>query len=491
MKRYRVIQQIGDGTYGSVAKAEHIDSSELVAIKRMKQKFFSWEECLQLREIKSLRKLNHPNIVKLREVIRENNELFFVFEFMDCNIYDQIKACQGKPMPEAQVKSIVWQVLQGLAAMHKLGFFHRDMKPENLLSKGNTTKIADFGLAREIRSRPPFTEYVSTRWYRAPEVLLQSRNYNSPIDLWALGAIMAELYTGRPLFPGQSESDQIFKVCQLLGSPTAKTWAEGMKLASSMNFRFPQCVAMSLGSAVPTASASGIQLIQEMLLWDPKARPTASQALSMPYFHQYPGPALSSNPAPSSAARPPSGGKPSSLIRSNSAGGAAALGGGAGLNASGSGSASGAAIGRGGDAVGGRLSGGSASAGGGVGGGGGLAKSAPAGGQEVPNSEFSTVTGSAHGRGSGPAPVGTRASGGSRDAAGSSADALGPAATAPAGASTSSPPGSAAAAAVVDDDPFLDDTDAGGGVGGGGVIDLFAAPSIGGGKYGGDDDFDS
>lgn len=284
MKRYRVIQQIGDGTYGSVAKAEHLETSELVAIKRMKQKFFSWEECLQLREIKSLRKLNHPNIVKLREVIRENNELFFVFEFMDCNIYDQIKACHGKPMPEVQVRNIVWQVLQGLTAMHRLGFFHRDMKPENLLSRADTTKIADFGLAREIRSRPPFTEYVSTRWYRAPEVLLQSRNYNSPIDIFALGAIMAELYTGRPLFPGTSESDQLFKICQLLGPPSARTWPDGLRLAATMGFKFPQCVAMNLSTVVPTASAAGLQVIQEMLAWDPKARPTAQQALAMPFF---------------------------------------------------------------------------------------------------------------------------------------------------------------------------------------------------------------
>lgn len=104
--------------------------------------------------------------------------------------------------------------------MHKYGYFHRDLKPENLLVINGSLKIADFGLARETRSRPPFTEYVSTRWYRAPEVLLRSTNYNSPIDLFAMGAMMAELYTFRPLFPGKSEADQMFKICQVLGTPS-------------------------------------------------------------------------------------------------------------------------------------------------------------------------------------------------------------------------------------------------------------------------------
>lgn len=124
--------------------------------------------------------------------------------------------------------------------MHKNGYFHRDLKPENLLVVKDTVKIADFGLAREIRLRPPFTEYVSTRWYRAPEVLLRSQSYNSPIDVWAVGAIMAELYTLRPLFPGTSEPDEIYKICAIMGTPTHETWEDGMKLASSLQFKFPQ-----------------------------------------------------------------------------------------------------------------------------------------------------------------------------------------------------------------------------------------------------------
>ena len=161
---------------------------------------------MALREIKSLRKLNQCNIVKLKEVIRVNDDLYFVFEFMEQNVYQLMKD-RASPFPESQVKCILYQTLLGLAYMHKHGFFHRDMKPENMLVKGECVKIADFGLAREIRSRPPFTDYVSTRWYRAPEILLRSTNYNSPVDIFACGAIMAELYMLRPLFPGNNETD--------------------------------------------------------------------------------------------------------------------------------------------------------------------------------------------------------------------------------------------------------------------------------------------
>lgn len=254
----------------------------------------------------SLKKLNHPNVIKLKEVIRENDELFFVFEYMESNLYQLMKD-RDKHLPEARLRNILcvqqsscdarqrcvhhctvctialcaplpcvltqgalcrrrYQMFQGLAFMHKHGFFHRDIKPENMLCRGDVLKVADFGLAREIRSRPPYTDYVSTRWwvrrcalqchaalrpaqpltccsaarYRAPEVLLRASAYNSPIDMWAMGCIMAELYTLRPLFPGSSEADQIYKVCSVLGSPTQINWPDGIRLASKMNFRFPQ-----------------------------------------------------------------------------------------------------------------------------------------------------------------------------------------------------------------------------------------------------------
>lgn len=239
---------------------------------------------MNLREVKSLKKLNHANIVKLKEVIRENDHLYFIFEYMKENLYQLIKE-RNKLFPESAIRNIMYQILQGLAFIHKHGFFHRDLKPENLLCMGpELVKIADFGLAREIRSRPPYTDYVSTRWYRAPEVLLRSTNYSSPIDVWAVGCIMAEVYTLRPLFPGASEIDTIFKICQVLGTPKKTDWPEGYQLSSAMNFIWPQCIPNNLKTLIPNASSEAIQLLRDLLQWDPKKRPTASQALRYPYF---------------------------------------------------------------------------------------------------------------------------------------------------------------------------------------------------------------
>lgn len=167
---------------------------------------------MNLRELKSLRKLVHPNIIKLKEVVRVNSELNFVFEYVEKNMYTFYEDYKkrGESLPEENIKSIVYQIASALSFMHKHGFFHRDLKPENLLiSPQGIVKLIDFGLAREIRSRPPFTEYVSTRWYRAPEILLRSTSYNSPVDIFALGCIAAELYLSKPIFSGVSEIDQL------------------------------------------------------------------------------------------------------------------------------------------------------------------------------------------------------------------------------------------------------------------------------------------
>ncbi|GAB5353817.1 hypothetical protein AAMO2058_000066400 [Amorphochlora amoebiformis] len=292
MKRYDVVRAVGEGMFGSVLKAVMKTTGEVVAIKKMKRKYFSWKEVIKLREVQSLKKLSHPNIVKLREVIRERDELFFVFECMDKNVYELTKEMKlrGRLLSESIVRSYMYQILLGLAHMHKVGFFHRDMKPENLLvdKSRKVVKLADFGLAREIRSRPPYTHYVSTRWYRAPEVLLRSDEYNSPVDLWATGAIMAELYTFRPLFPGSSEPDQIYKICSVLGSPSKISWLQGMRLAQAMKFKFPYFTPTPLSQLVPNASSEAIHLMSDLLRYDPTKRPTAARALQYPYFTNHP-----------------------------------------------------------------------------------------------------------------------------------------------------------------------------------------------------------
>ncbi|KAI3692313.1 hypothetical protein L6452_32127 [Arctium lappa] len=284
MERYKIIKEVGTGSFGVVWRGLNKQNGEVVAIKKMKRKYYSWEECINLREVKSLRKMNHPNIVKLKEVIRENDILYFVFEYMECSLYQLMKD-RLKLFLETEIRNWCFQVFQGLAYMHQRGYFHRDLKPENFLVSKDVIKIADFGLAREITSQPPYTEYVSTRWYRAPEVLLQSPTYGSAVDMWAMGAIMAELFTLRPLFPGSSEADEIYKICSVIGSPTESSWAEGLELASAINYQFPEQLAgVHLSALIPSASKDGVDLIASLCSWDPCKRPTALEALQHPFF---------------------------------------------------------------------------------------------------------------------------------------------------------------------------------------------------------------
>jgi meiosis induction protein kinase IME2/SME1 len=197
-------------------------------------------------------------------------------EFMDGNLYQLMKARDHKPMDAHSVKSILFQILSGLEHIHDREFFHRDIKPENILvttSQQNDTshpfrrysammtppstppvytiKIADFGLARETHSKLPYTTYVSTRWYRAPEVLLRAGQYSAPVDIWAVGAMAVEIATLKPLFPGGNEVDQVWRVCEIMGSPGGWVnkhgqrvgggeWKEGVRLAQKLGFSFPK-----------------------------------------------------------------------------------------------------------------------------------------------------------------------------------------------------------------------------------------------------------
>ena len=285
MKHYEEIKVLGDGAFGTVTKAKDRESGELVAIKKMKQRFTSFEECLQLKEVKSLRKMKHENVMKLLSVFRENDHLYLVFELLGESLLHTMNTHIGL-FDECEIRYIMHEILQGLNFIHRQGFFHRDLKPDNLLWSldGSRLKLCDFGLAREIRSRPPYSEYVGTRWYRAPEIILRHEFYNSPVDIWAAGCIFAELYLGKTLFQGNSETDQIIKICNILGTPSQSTWADGIRLANKRNLRLPQSSGVPLSSLLPNASPDAITLIQDMLRYDPMKRPSASQCLKYPFF---------------------------------------------------------------------------------------------------------------------------------------------------------------------------------------------------------------
>lgn len=285
MRNFDELKVIGDGAFGTVTKARDKDSGEYVAIKKMKQRFNNWDECLRLNEVKSLRKIKHENVVRLIQVFRENDHLYLVFELLQESLLHTLDERVNNPFTEPEIRYIMKEMLNGIGFVHRQGFFHRDLKPDNLLwDKNGRLKIADFGLAREIRSRPPFTEYISTRWYRAPEIILRHSFYNSPADMWAVGCIMAELYMMKPIFQGSSETDQFYKICAVLGPPNSQTWPDAQKLAAKLNLKIPTVSGVPLSSLMPNASPEAIDLMSRLLAYEPAKRPSASQALGHSFF---------------------------------------------------------------------------------------------------------------------------------------------------------------------------------------------------------------
>jgi meiosis induction protein kinase IME2/SME1 len=291
----------------------------------MKKSFDSFAPCLELREVVFLRTLpSHAHLVPALDIFLDpfSKKLHICMEYMDGNLYQLMKARDHKCLDGASVKSILFQIMQGLEHIHAHNFFHRDIKPENILVSTSaqqdsgasfrrysalvtppstppiyTVKIADFGLARETHSKLPYTTYVSTRWYRAPEVLLRAGEYSAPVDIWAIGAMAVEIATLKPLFPGGNEVDQVWRVCEIMGSPGnwynkagvrvgGGDWREGTRLAGKLGFSFPKMAPHSMDTILqaPQWPASLSQFVTWCLMWDPKSRPTSTQALAHEYF---------------------------------------------------------------------------------------------------------------------------------------------------------------------------------------------------------------
>ncbi|KAJ5792513.1 Meiosis induction protein kinase IME2/SME1 [Penicillium pulvis] len=328
--RFQVMKEVGDGSFGSVALARvrtagsHIARrGTMVAIKTMKKTFDSLGPCLELREVIFLRTLPvHPHLVPALDIFLDplSHKLHICMEYMDGNLYQLMKARDHKYFEGKHVKNILYQILSGLDHIHAHHFFHRDIKPENILVSTSapndstfsrysnlvtppstpptyTVKIADFGLARETHSKQPYTTYVSTRWYRAPEVLLRAGEYSAPVDMWAVGAMAVEIATLKPLFPGGNEVDQVWRVCEIMGSPGnwysksgAKIgggeWREGSRLAHKLGFTFPKMAPHAMDTVLqqPQWPAALAEFVTWCLMWDPKNRPTSTQALNHEYF---------------------------------------------------------------------------------------------------------------------------------------------------------------------------------------------------------------
>ena len=291
MNKYQIIKLIGDGTYGQVYEGINKETNMKVAIKKLKNKMSSWEDCILQNEVRFLRKLNHENIVKLLEVIREqNSDVSYIFEYCDCNLFQFIENHRKQKMfiSEMKIRNIVYQIICGVKYLHSCNIMHRDLKPENILMiiNNNLIKIADFGTAKEIPEykNNSLTDYVCTRWYRAPECTLKSNNYNEKIDVWAIGCIMAELYTLKPLFPGIDEFDQLNKILKIVGTPEYNEWPEGYTLVQKLNIRLPSYNKSNLKQYVFNANDDAIDFLEFIFQLNPDKRPSCNELLKHPYF---------------------------------------------------------------------------------------------------------------------------------------------------------------------------------------------------------------
>lgn len=287
MQNYRVVGRMGEGTFSEVLRCQSQVDGKLYACKKMKQKYDSVEQVNGLREIQALRRLNsHPNIIELKDVIfdRRTGTLSLICELMDMNIYELIKDRKSF-LPEQKVRMFMYQLLKSVYHMHKNGIFHRDVKPENILVKENVLKLADFGSCKSVYSKQPYTEYISTRWYRAPECLLTDGYYTHKMDMWSVGCVMFEVMTLRPLFPGSNELDQVHKIHDVVGSPSTSLLNKFKKYQSRhMEFSFPPAQGSGISPLLRHGSRGCIDLISQLCTYDPDSRITAKQALRHPYF---------------------------------------------------------------------------------------------------------------------------------------------------------------------------------------------------------------
>lgn len=293
--RYKIQEVIGKGSYGVVCSAIDTHTGEKVAIKKIHDIFEHISDAARiLREIKLLRILRHPDIVEIKHIMlppsrRDFKDIYVVFELMESDLHQVIKA--NDDLTREHYQFFLYQLLRALKYIHTANVYHRDLKPKNILANANCKlKICDFGLARVAFTDTPttifWTDYVATRWYRAPELCGSFfSKYTPAIDIWSIGCIFAEVLTGKPLFPGKNVVHQLDLMTDLLGTPSLDTISrvrndKARRYLTSMRKKQP----VPFEQKFPTADPLALRLLERLLAFDPKDRPTAEEALSDPYF---------------------------------------------------------------------------------------------------------------------------------------------------------------------------------------------------------------
>ncbi|XP_076044863.1 cyclin-dependent kinase-like 4 isoform X2 [Oratosquilla oratoria] len=290
MDKYEKLSKIGEGSYGVVYKCRNKETGTLVAIK----KFVESEDDplikkIALREIRMLKQLKHPNLINLIEVFRRKRKLHLVFEYCDHTVLNELEK-NPKGCPEALVKSITYQLVQAIKFCHAGQTIHRDVKPENiLLTIDGVVKLCDFGFARLMNPGENYTDYVATRWYRAPELLVGDTLYGPPVDVWAIGCVVAELVKGEALWPGKSDVDQLYLIKKTLGDliPRHMQVFRNNEFFRGLTIPEPD-IRESLEAKMPkNIQPECLDFIKKCLDHDPNKRWTCEQLLKHDYFKGY------------------------------------------------------------------------------------------------------------------------------------------------------------------------------------------------------------
>ncbi|CAG2163465.1 unnamed protein product [Oppiella nova] len=329
VEEFQCINRIEEGTYGVVYRARDKRTNETVALKRLKmEKEKEGFPITSLREISTLLKAQHENIVTVREIVVGSNmdKIYIVMEFVEHDLKSLMETMK-QPFLLGEVKTLMQQLLRAVAHLHDNWILHRDLKTSNLLlSHRGILKVGDFGLAREYGSPlKAYTPIVVTLWYRSPELLLQAKQYSYPIDIWSVGCIYGELLTMKPLFPGKSEIDQLNAIFKDLGTPNDKIWPEYSELPLVKKVAFADHPYNNLHNRLgQKLTKLGFDLLNRFLTYCPKRRITAEDALKHEFFNESPLPvdpsmfptwpakseqSGNSQPRKAHSPKPPSGGK--------------------------------------------------------------------------------------------------------------------------------------------------------------------------------------
>ncbi|KAL9972819.1 hypothetical protein ACROYT_G019198 [Oculina patagonica] len=288
MEKYENLGLVGEGSYGMVMKCRHKESNQVVAIK----KFIESEDDkmvrkIALREIRMLKQLRHDNLVNLIEVFRRKKRLFLVFEFVDHTVLDELERYPNG-LDENTVRKVLWQVLRAIEFCHNHNIIHRDVKPENILvSKSGVVKLCDFGFARTLATGPGevYTDYVATRWYRAPELLVGDTKYGRAVDVWAVGCLLAEMLTGEPLFPGDSDIDQLYHIITKIGNLTNRHREIFHRNPLFVGMKLPEVKEVEpIEKRFHRVSSAAMDIMKLSLKMDPGERPYCSQLLKHDFF---------------------------------------------------------------------------------------------------------------------------------------------------------------------------------------------------------------